>query len=291
MIKNFKFNEVVKYIKKNKIISRILLFTIALLISAIEFNLLERPAKIVTGGSTGLSIITEYLFGIKPSDLVLIVLILSLILSFIFLGLERTTGAIIATIIFPKFIDMTSNIGSYIHIEFNDMLVLVIFMGIISGISSGLMYKTGYNSGGLSVIFHILYKYFRISITASSFVINGILVFLGGFFFGWSKVMYALIVLYIYSIVADKVLLGTSRNKYVYIMTNKDDEVKDYVINQLNSGLTEVQVKGGFALKKRKVLMTVVSNSDYFALKEGIKLIDNHAFLIVTDSYQVSGGY
>ena len=36
--------------------------------------------------------------------------------------------------------------------------------------------------------------------------------------------------------------------------------------------------------------MTVVNNNDYFKLKEGVKIIDKNAFLIVTDSYQVSGG-
>ena len=42
--------------------------------------------------------------------------------------------------------------------------------------------------------------------------------------------------------------------------------------------------------KKRKVIMTVIPNREYFRLKEGIKEIDKNAFFIVTDSYQVYGG-
>lgn len=61
-------------------------------------------------------------------------------------------------------------------------------------------------------------------------------------------------------------------------------------MNSLKHGVTIFDVKGAFLEKKRKVLMTVIPNREYFKLKEGIKEIDEKAFFIVTDSYQVYGG-
>ena len=77
-------NKIISIVKKKNLIRRFLIFTFALFISACNFNLLERPAQIVTGGSTGISILTEFLFNIKPSDMVLWIMIGSVILSFIF---------------------------------------------------------------------------------------------------------------------------------------------------------------------------------------------------------------
>ena len=113
---------------------------------------------------------------------------------------------------------------------------------------------------------------------------------LGGASFGWNMVMYAIIVLYIYSVVLDKVLIGVSKNKAVYIITDKDKKIRDYIIKDLKIGLTMLDVTSGYQNKESKAIMTVIPNRDYFKLKENIEKIDNNVFFIVTDAYQVYGG-
>ena len=88
----------------------------------------------------------------------------------------------------------------------------------------------------------------------------------------------------------DRVLIGVSANKSIYIMTTKEKEVNEFITEHLHHGTTEFDVEGGLEYQKRKVLMTVIPTKDYFKLKEGVKLIDNKCFFIVTDSYQLSGG-
>ena len=102
--------------------------------------------------------------------------------------------------------------------------------------------------------------------------------------------MYAIIVLYIYSVVLDKVLIGVSKNKAVYIITDKDKKIRDYIIKDLKIGLTMLDVTSGYQNKESKAIMTVIPNRDYFKLKENIEKIDNNVFFIVTDAYQVYGG-
>ena len=136
----------------------------------------------------------------------------------------------------------------------------------------------------------IISKYKKISISTTSFIINLIIVVLGGASFGWNMVMYAIIVLYIYSVVLDKVLIGVSKNKAVYIITDKDKKIRDYIIKDLKIGLTMLDVTSGYQNKESKAIMTVIPNRDYFKLKENIEKIDNNVFFIVTDAYQVYGG-
>lgn len=277
-------------IHKKKLIRRYLVLVISLFISACYFNLLQFPSQIVTGGSTGISIILNSYFGVEPSKMIFIISIVLLIIGFIFLGVEKASGAVVSTIVYPIFVDLTANIGNYVTVDLSDKILISIFLGILSGVTTGMVYKMGFSNGGLSIISEIISKYKKIQISSISFIINLIIVIIGGASFGWTMVMYAVIVLYIYSIVLDRVLIGVSKNKALYIITSKEDELCDYIMNSLKHGVTIFDVKGAFLEKKRKVLMTVIPNREYFRLKEGIKEIDENAFFIVTDSYQVYGG-
>jgi len=102
--------------------------------------------------------------------------------------------------------------------------------------------------------------------------------------------MYALIVLYLISIITDKVLLGISDSKAFYIITEKEEEVKQFVLSNLSHGVTIFKAKGAYDNKDRRVLFCVIPTREYFKLKEGISMIDAQAFFVVTDAYEVYGG-
>lgn len=282
--------EVFERIEQKHLIKRITILCLSLFISAIIFNFFQRPTRLVTGGTSGIAIILEYLFSFEPSTVILIISTSLLIISFFTLGFEQTSGAIIATFVYPFFVNLTSDLPNIIPVDTTDMLLISIFIGIISGITNGLVYKNGFNNGGTSIISQILYKYQRISISVSGFIMNIIIVLVGGFLFGWTMVMYATIILYINSIVVDRVLLGISKNKNIFIITSKEKAIKDYILKELKHGVTEFDVKGGFKYANKRVLMTTIPSSDYFRLKEGVKLIDKDVFVIVTDSYETSIG-
>ena len=282
--------KILETIQKKKLIRRYTILIISLFISACYFNLLQLPSQIVTGGTGGISIILNSYFGIEPSKVIFLLSLTLLFIGFIFLGFEKTSGAIVSTIVYPIFVDLTANIGTYISVDLSDKILISIFLGVLSGFTTGIVYKVGFSNGGLSIISEIISKYKKIQLSSISFVINLIIVVIGGVSFGWTMVMYAVIVLYIYSIVLDRALIGVSKNKTVHIITSKETEMSDYIMNSLKHGVTIFDVKGGFLEKKRKVLMTAIPNKEYFRLKEGIKEIDEDAFFIVTDSYQVYGG-
>jgi len=277
-------------IKKKKLIRRYIILILSLFISACYFNLLQLPTQIVTGGSSGISIILNHYFNINPSIIIFLISVSLLVIGAIFLGIEKTSGAVVSTIIYPFFIELTSQIGTWIPVDLSDKILISIFIGVLSGVTTGLVYKVGFSNGGISIISEIISKYKKTPISGVSFAMNMIIVFFGGAAFGWNMVMYAAIILYIYSLVLDRVLIGISKNKCLHIMTSREEEIKDYIINELHHGVTIFDVKGGFLQKKRRVLMTVIPNREYYKLKEGIKEIDKDAFFIVTDSYQVSGG-
>lgn len=277
-------------IKTNKEVRRYLTMFLSLLLSAILFNLLILKANIVCGGVNGIAIIINHIYKIKPSIIIFIISVLLLIFSLFFLGLKRTSGTIIATITYPILVEVTSYLTQYIKIDISDLFLISIFIGVIGGLSNGLMYKTGFSNGGLPIISQILYEKLKLPISKTSFFINGIIVLIGGFYFGWNMVMYAIIILYINSLMIDKIMLGTSNNKAFYIITKKQEEIKKYIINSLNHSVTIFNVEGGFEERKNKVLLTVIPTREYFLLTEGIKELDPDTFFLVCDAYEVRGG-
>lgn len=262
----------------------------SLFLSALVFNLFLYPTNLVTGGMNGVAIIINHIIEIDPAIVIFVGSLLLLGLSYLFLGLDQTAGSVVATIVYPVFVEITEPISKLIVIDTSDLILMSILIGVLLGITNGLMYKVGFSNGGLNIISQIFYKYFRISLSKTTMVINLIVVLIGGFYFGFNMVLYALVIIYISSFVIDKVILGISNNKAFYITTTEDEKVRDYLINTLHHTVTIFDVKGGFLEKKRKVLLAVIPTRDYFRLKEGIKEIDPHAFFVVTDAYEVKGG-
>lgn len=256
---------------------------------SVAFNLFLLPNNIVFGGVSGLSVIAKELFDIDPSLFIMIGSLILLVLSYFVLGKDQTAASILGSILFPLFVNLTEDIGIYIHID-SEILLSAIFGAVIYGFGAGLVFKAGFTTGGTDIINQIISKYLKVSMGNAMLMSDGLIVLGGVFIFGINKLMYALIVLYIIGLLTDKVLLGISSSKAFYIITDHEDEIKNYVIKELGHGITIFDAKGGFTKEKQKVLLCVVPTNKYYKLKEGIHQIDYDAFFVVTDAYEVFGG-
>lgn len=282
-------DDVLSIIKKKKKVYRIILMIISLIISSLVYNIFLLPLNLVTGGAPGVATITHHIYDIDPATMILFISIAIGIISFMYLGIERTSGTIMSIILYPLLVKLTSPLVGILTVSPEDMIITVIFAGVLNGIAYGLMYRTGYSNGGFPIISQILYEKFRLPIAKTSLVINLTIVLVGSIFFGLTNALYAIIYLYINNIVLDKVLLGISTNKSFYIITHEEEKIKDYVINVLQHNVTVFDVKGGYLDKKRKVILAIIPTKEYYRVTEGIKMLDKDAFFVVTDSYQVSG--
>ena len=178
---------------------------ILLFIASLNFNIILKPLKLATGGTQGLAIIINSLIKLEPSTIILIINIIMLIISYFLLSRETTYGTILATLIYPLMVRLTSNLISFKFI--NDYLIIfVILSGIICGITSGFIYKLGFSSGGLNLISLIIKKYFRINVAITNFWLNVIIILLSCFSFGIKKGLLAILNILINSIIINLIL-------------------------------------------------------------------------------------
>ena len=280
---------IIKEIYKKGRLKRWAEFLLGVLIVAIAYNLFLLPAKVVYGVG-GLGIIFNSLFKIDPSLVILVSSVILLFLSLILLGKEETKKTVIGSLLYPVFVKLTSSVGQIVDLSNTDPLLIVLFGAVISGFGLGLIFKAGFTTGGTDILNQIVSKYFKMSMGNSMFFTDGIIILSSVFVFGWTKIMYSIISLYIISIMTDKVILGISNSKAFYIITDHEEEVKKFVLKHLSHGVTILDAKGGFTGQNQKVIMCFIPTKEYFIAKEGIHEIDSNAFFVVTDAYEVSGG-
>lgn len=282
-------NKVISYIKKKHLIKKYFILFLALFVAAINYNLFMSPLRIVAGGTNGLSILVESFFHISPSIFIFIFSVLVLAASFIFIGIEKTSSAVVASFVYPLFVSLTSNISVFLDVETLDRLLVSFFVGIISGWVSGTICKIGMSQGGVVLISQIVYEKLRISISKVNFLINFVIVGLGGLYFGISTVLYAIIVIYVSSNIMNRTLLGTSSKKAVYLITSKKEEVEEYLMEELGCGVTYFKTTG-IDGNVQTMLFTVIPTSVYTKMTSYVKKVDKNAFCVVVDSYQTVGG-
>lgn len=285
-----KDKEIFKKSLKRIKIKRYIQMLIGVTLLALSYNIFILPNNLVYGGVSGLAIIVKRIFSIEPSVFIFAVSSLLLIISYCTLGKEKTSASILGTLLYPVIVNLTSNVRLYLDFDTSQLLLSAIFGGVVAGLGAGFVYKAGFTTGGSDIVAQILHKYFKVSMGKAIILCDGLILLSGTFIFGINNFMYALIVLYLISILTDKVLLGISSSKAFYIVTENDKEVKEYVIGKLGHGVTIFKANGGYGNKKKKVLFCVIPTKEYFKLKEGISAIDDRAFFVVTDAYEVYGG-
>ena len=274
--------------KKNSWLMDFAIFLLGATIFAISFNLFLLPNNIAVGFS-GLSVIVNSLWGIRPSIFLFISYIILGIFSFIFLGFNATKKAVIGSMIYPLLVELTSYTCEYFDLSNIEKIVLVFFGALASGFGSGLVYKVDYSTGGTDIINMLISKFFKQPIGTCHIISNVIIIAAGYLTFGLSTVIYSIIVVYVMSIIIDKVMIGISASKTFRIITTNETDVKKFLLSKLSHGVTVIDGRGGYTGNVVKMIYCVVPTREYFTVKEGILNLDPKAVIMVSDVYEVIG--
>ena len=288
----FKTSKIKDLVYHKNYIPRFLVLLIGVTILALNYNLFLVPNNLVIGGTSGLAIICQKMFGLNPNIFLYIASILLLIVSFIFLGREETTTTIIGSLLYPIMVSATVPLASFLkeYVIFDNFIIIILIAGLLNGFANGIIYKSGFTTGGSDILMKMINKYAKIPEGKSVLYTNILIILAGGFIFGINKMVYAIMILFISTSLVDRILIGISNSKLFFIYTEKTKEVKNFIIDDLKSGVTLLDTKGGYREKSGKLLMCVVPTKDYYYFKESVLAIDSKAFFIINDCYEVHGG-
>ena len=256
------------------------------IIIALAFNLFFLPYDLVSTGVFGIGLLINYYNNYDPAMFMLIVNTGLLLISFIVLR-KKTFEYIFPSLFIPLLIFVTYDINNYIQFDNIETILATVVGAFLTALGFSLLYKEGQSVGGIEILQDIANRLKDYRNKYFTYAIEAIILILAFFILDLESMLYSLIAIVIIRTVATKSKVGVSSSKTFFIITTKEKEVKDYIMNELNHDLTEFNVKGGFTNSKMKILMTAMDTRDYFKLKEAILYIDPKAFISITDSYEV----
>lgn len=284
-----RINKIIEAVHKKNIFKRYTMLLTGCLIVAFSFNLFFLRYNIVCFGVSGISIVLSK-FGVNPSIFIMGANLVLLVVSYFFLGVDDVKNQLVGALIYPVFVELTLKVTNLIDLGNLEMIVIAVIGGILTGIGYGLIYKSGFSTGGTDVIGNLICKYTKISMGTAMMFVNVTIIAIGKIVFSWEIVMYAIVVAYLISVATDKILLGISNSKAFYIVVdrNKDDIVNDFLLSLPGVGSTIIDASGGYSNDKQTLILAVAPTKMYFIIKEGLKEIDKNIFYLVCDSYEVS---
>ena len=246
------------------------------------------PNNIAPGGLTGIAIVLNHLFTL-PLGITILVLNLPLFLiSIRYFGLNFLFKTIYATVISSIFIDTFSPVFPPFR---GEGLLTALYGGVLSGIGLSLVFLRGGTTGGVDIASRIFKRYFPSSSLGRIILIIDfiIIVFSAVAFKSINSALYAIIVIFCSTTVIDKVLYGNSGGKIVYIISRKNAEIEDFILNDLTRGVTILKATGGYTNENQRMLLCVVKRYEVSRLTKAVLTYDSSAFVVVGNADEISG--
>jgi len=172
----------------------------------------------------------------------------------------------------------------------DDALLSSIFGGLFIGVGLGLIFKSRATSGGSDIVAMIISKYTKLPVGQLMIAVDSAIVFIGLVVFqDWKIPLYSLIVIFITGKVIDTILEGMNYDKVLLIISDKTEEIRKKIINDLNRGGTLLNGEGLYNNYERQIVFTVVNRRETVMLQDYINTIDPNAFVTVLNANEILG--
>ena len=259
------------------------------IMQAIGMAVFMVPAKLVSGGITGLAQVINHLTGWPIGIMTLIGNIPVMIIGWRYLGrLHFAVRTLTSVFLFSLFTDIIYYFFPDPTLT-GDLFLNTVFGAVIMGIGYGLVYLGSGTSGGTDIIGRILNQNLGISLSNSYLICDTLPIILGAVFFGWERALYALIVVYISGKAAEVISEGNSSFRQVYIISDAYEKICAQILEQMDHGVTVLHGAGGYSGREKEILYCVIYRGEVNTLKKLVAEADPDAFMIVGQANEVLG--
>ena len=265
------------------------LILIGVLLVALALEYFFIPNNIAAGGLSGLAIvINHYIPSISTGPLVFIMDLFLFVIGFIFLGKNFGVKTIVASFSLAGMMTIIEKFFMPKALT-EDLMLASIFGTLITAVGMGIVFNANSSTGGTDTIAKILNKYFHIDIGKSLLAVDFIVTLLSAITFGINIGLYGLLSVIINGIAIDKVIEGFHVCKEVIIISSKNDEISEFIMNELKRGCTFLKGVGGYSKTETYVLYAVLGRNEFIKLKQYISKVDTKAFITVGEVHEVMG--
>ncbi len=257
------------------------MITIGTLIVAAAVYFFLMPSQFSIGSISGLAVVLANFIPFSVSEITMVLNVLLLILGFVLIGKEFSGKTVYTSIILPVFIGVFERFFPNFQPMTGDPFLEMICYIFVVSIGLAMLFNRNASSGGLDIISKILNKYFHMDL-GKAMSLCGMCVAVSAIFVSDKKTLILSILgTYLNGIVLDHFIFGSNIKKRVCIISEKEQEIKDFILHELHSGATIYESIGAYQEIRRHEIITIVDKNEYGKLMNFLHKTDCKAFVTV----------
>ena len=279
----------------------LLIMTVGMFIAAAAVYYFLVPGKLVVGSISGLSIVVSGLLAnvgiaVKVSTVVLCINGLLLVLAYFLIGKEFGAKTCYTALILGPMMDLWEKICPYERLiepgsvsVMGDLWFDLICFVLVLSLSQTIMFRINASTGGLDILAKIVNKYFHFDI-GLSVTAAGVLICCTAFFVNpFRLVIIGLIGTWINGLIVDYFTMSLNKRKRVCIISDRHEEIRDYIVHRIVRGCSLYEVTGGYTGDKRMEIQSLLTQDEFAALMKFIRDNEIPAFITAGNVSEVYG--
>lgn len=286
-----------------QVLREYLILTGGVLITALGIYFFKFPNNICTGGVSGISVIlTRFFPNFSPSLYMTGLNILLLVIGFFFLGKDFGFKTVYGSLLLTGFLDLFDLIvpesiftvevvrgGITLHTLTGDAGLELLWSVALPAIGSAILFYNHGSTGGTDILAMILRKHTSLDSGKALLSVDAIIVVTSFFCFDVTTGLVSVMGMILKSVVVDTVIDGLGQSKQFVIVTTHKEEVERFITKHLHRSATEWECAGVYSGEKKYAFLSVMNRMQSLRLRNFMKTIDTHAFIIVTNSSDIIG--
>lgn len=271
----------------SKYIKDFLVICLGNFLVAVTVQYFVLPFDILTGGVAGIALILSPFIPLSEEMIINILVVGLFLIGWMVLGKEFAIKTVVSSIVYPIFITILGFFPLTIDIT---PLLASIYTGLLSGIGIGLVLRNGASTGGMDIPPLILNHYTGIETSKYILLFDSLTIVCGLVSYSLESLLNGLVSVIICSIVINKIEVSYGDSSLsVQVISKAWQQINQDVLIQLNRGVSIIDIKGGYTMEDKKMLLIIIDKREYSKLLAILDKYDKDAFVITNDVQAVHG--
>lgn len=273
--------------KATKTVSDFLIITLGTVIAAAAVYFFLMPSHLAVGSISGLAIVLANLIPLKVSMITLILNIILLVVGMIFIGRDFGVKTFYTSILLPVVLAILEILFPENQSLLGDAFLDMLFYIFSVSIGLAILFNKNASSGGLDIIAKLLNKYLRMDLGKAMSLAGICAALTAALVYDEKTVLLSILGTYLNGIVLDHFIFGLNIKKRVCILSQKENEIEEFILHTLHSGATIYEPIGAYDHKIRREIITIVDKNEFVQLMNYVSKTDPNAFVTVYNVNEV----
>ena len=261
----------------------VMTIAVGIIAAAVYFFLI--PSQTSISSVSALAIIIAHYVPLHVSTVTMILNVVLLLIGFITCGKEFGAKTVYTSILLPLYLAVFEHVFPDFESLTNSTELDVLCYVLVVSFGLSILFNMNASSGGLDIVAKILNKYLRMDL-GRAMSLSGMCVALSAaLVYDKKTVVLSILGTYFNGIILDHFIFDHNKKRRVCIITEKEEALRQFIINELHSGATIYEAIGAYNLQRHNEIITIVDKSEYQRLMTFINREDPKAFITV---YNVS---